>query len=127
MKVRRKPARPWDGDLSKLPSKVRLWMEKNPEHKPTVSQAVYPVCEAVRWMKHGDHPKVRRIPNDHPNVHELRAKGKRPEDHGHCENMAGHLRLVEPGDHIVDYPNGLIHHGNEQGKDITPYYDVIVP
>lgn len=137
MKVRRKKAQPWDGDKSKLPLKLRLWMEKHPEHVIGKSPAVFPLCDAVQWHGHEHipadpeeaalHKHVHRIPKDldHPLVQYGLKKGLSLDEIelcGHCHNLAGHPRFVEPGDHLVMYQNGLIHHGNQDGKDISRWY-----
>lgn len=108
MKVRRKSAKPYDG-TQHIPYKLRVWMEKHPEHQIVTGTAVFPVCEGIQWMKHGDHKDVHQLAEDHPHTLELRAQGLQG-DFGHCENQAGHLGIVLPGDHLVDYPGGLVHH-----------------
>lgn len=120
MKVRRKPAKPWNGEP--LPRKLAIAIAQGKASIPPPSQAIWPEVEATKWLKHGDHPKVRPIPEDHFHAKQLKDEGKDHTTHGHTENMAGHLCLVAPGHWIMDYPDGLIHHGVE---DIFNHYDIV--
>lgn len=106
MKVRRKTAKPYNGEH--IPYKLAVWMKKNPGHKiPTGTAEPSPICNAVRWMRHGDHPQVKKV----------------SDTHGMVTNMGGHLSVVSPGEHIIEMPDGgLVHH---RVQDISRWYDIL--
>jgi len=130
-RIRRNPARPWNGLLS---SKLRMWIKSHPRHRVTTGLSVFPECDTVRWLGHEQTSwnaaderllrRVRRLPNDasHSRVSAALARGLDPSKCGQCMNMAGHPQLVAPGEHLVMYPEGLVHHGVQ---DISPYYETV--
>jgi hypothetical protein len=83
-------------------------------HMPDPPQPVkWELCEAIRWMRHGDHPIVRRIPHGHAHAH-----GVDPDLAGHMTTMLGSDSLVLSGEWLVRYPSGWVHHAVQQLPDI---------
>jgi hypothetical protein len=119
MKVQRKGAQPYNGEP--IPYKLAIAISEGRAKLPIPSKAIFPIVECTRWMKHGDHSKINRIPKDHFHHTKLVSEGKDPSLHGHCKNMVGHLSIVSPGEHILDYPDGLIHHPYQ---DISQWYEI---
>jgi len=130
MKVRRKQAKAYNGEP--MPWRMAEHMRANPGFKLPTSPAVFPICEAAQWPGH-DIPgntkeetallrKVQKIPHDHPHAHGLRARGIEPSTRGHLVNSAGHLVIVEPGELVVNYPDGLVHHAVQ---NLPKQYDVV--
>jgi hypothetical protein len=75
-----------------------------PQPGHPASPAVFPICEAVRWLKHGDHHSVN--------------------EHGLVKNIEGRISEVKPGDYLVEVDGGVVHHPIDE-ETFTRVYEVL--
>lgn len=63
----------------------------------------HPVEPMTEWLKHGDHPIVKRLEPRHHFHKQLVKEGKNPDLYGLMLNFKGHENDVSPGDCVVGH------------------------